>query len=251
MSAPARREAAARRPALPAYAVCQPGLEPLCAAELRALGVRAVKEERGGVSFKATTRQLYAANLWLRCATRVLVRVASFEATSFANLEKAAKDVTLDPWLGDREPVLRVSASRAVLYHTDAIAERLAGRWGGAAPATGTSEADGDAVPEDRQLFVVRNVANQFTVSVDCSGEALYKRGWRQEVAKAPLRENLAAAMLTASGWRADQPLLDPSAAPAPSPSRRRWPRWAARPASCATSPSSIGPPSRRGRGPA
>ena len=193
--------ATVRRVPHEAYAVCPPGIEAICAAELSGLGVRAVKAERGGVSFRATTRQLYAANLWLRSATRVVVRIASFEASSFAELERQAADVVLDPWLGDRPPALRVSAHRAALYHTDAIAERLHGVWGG----------PGDAEsPAENQLLVVRNVGNRFTVSMDCSGEPLYKRGWRQEVAKAPLRENLAAAMLLATGWQADQPLLDP-----------------------------------------
>jgi len=210
------RERTARRPPQQAYAVCPPGLEALCAGELRALGVRAVKPERGGVSFRANTRQLYAANLWLRTATRVLVRVAEFEATSFAELEQAARSVSLEPWLGSRPPVLRVSASRSALYHTDAIAERLAARWGGApasvsAPAPGRPVAgDADGEEDDGQLLVVRNVANHLTVSVDCSGLPLYKRGWRQEVAKAPLRENLAAALLMALGWQPSQPLLDP-----------------------------------------
>lgn len=213
-SSPADRERAAKRPLHSAYAVCPPGLEPLCATEVRALGVRAVKPERGGVSFRATTRQLYAANLWLRTATRVLVRVAEFEASTFAALEQAARSVSLEPWLGDRKPVLRVSASRSALYHTDAIAERLADRWGGvtsgSAGSAGERSVEGDDAEDDRQLLVVRNVANQVTVSVDCSGAPLYKRGWRQEVAKAPLRENLAAAVVQAVGWQPDQPLLDP-----------------------------------------
>ncbi len=207
-------ERAAKRPLHSAYAVCPPGLEALCASEVRAQGVRAVKEERGGVSFRATTRQLYAVNLWLRTATRVLVRVAEFEATSFPALEQAARTVSLEPWLGDRQPVLRVSATRSALYHTDAIAERLVERWGGTAssavPGRGEGPEDAEDGENDQQLLVIRNVANQFTVSVDCSGLPLYKRGWRQEVAKAPLRENLAAAMLLAVGWQAGVPLLDP-----------------------------------------
>jgi len=210
----AARDRAAKRPLHSAYAVCPPGLEALCATEVRALGVRAVKPERGGVSFRATTRQLYAANLWLRTATRVLVRVAEFEATTFAALEQAARAVSLDPWLGDRQPVLRVSASRSALYHTDAIAERLADRWGGvpsgSISSAGERPGEGDDAEDDQQLLVVRNVANHITVSVDCSGAPLYKRGWRQEVAKAPLRENLAAALIQAVGWQPDQPLLDP-----------------------------------------
>lgn len=206
-----------------AYAVCPPGLEALCAAEIRGLGARAVKAERGGVSFRCTTRQLYATNLWSRLATRVVVRVAQFEATTFGGLESAVRnEVDLDRWLGGRAPRLRVSSTRSSLYHTEAIAERLHGLWGepvepaaeeaGGRGFFGRPEADDEVDPSlgGAPLVIVRVVANRFTVSVDCSGEPLYKRGWRQEVAKAPLRENLAAALLAAVGWRAEQPLIDP-----------------------------------------
>ncbi len=209
------------------YAVCAPGVEPLLAAELAPLGVRAIKGERGGVSFRATTRQLYAVNLWSRLATRVLVRIGTFDAATFSELEYQAGELALDRWLGDRSPYLRVSSQRSALYHTDAIAERLHRVWGpppepvergaGAADAESVHGAheDGDTMPELEhgprgQLLVVRNVANRFTVSVDLSGAPLYQRGWRQEVGKAPLRENAAAAMLAAVGWQAPQPLLDP-----------------------------------------
>ncbi len=220
---------AGRRPLHEAYAVCPPGVEQLGAAELRRLGVRAVKAERGGVSFRCTTRQLYAANLWSRLATRVVVRAAAFEATTFAGLETAVRnEVDLDPWLGGRAPRLRVSASRSALYHTEAIAERLRAVWGepdeepvagGRRPDPGGDGADDDVdEPADDgiggpPLVIVRAVRNRFTVSVDCSGTPLYKRGWRQAVARAPLRENLAAAMVAsaeAAGWTAPQPLVDP-----------------------------------------
>jgi len=201
------RARSVRRPALEAYAVCPPGVEALCAAELTALGVRAVRPGRGGVTFRPTVRQLYAANLWLRTATRVLLRIGSFPAPSFAALEREAAQLDLEPWLGDRRPVLRVSASRSALYHTDAIAERLAKAWK-VEPVD--PHGDDDLADTDAQLFVVRNVGDEMTVSVDTSGVPLYKRGWRHEVAKAPLRENLAAAVLLASGWQPSQPLLDP-----------------------------------------
>ncbi len=203
------------------YAVCAPGVEPLLAAELAPLGVRAIKGERGGVSFRANTRQLYAVNLWSRLATRVVVRVGTFDATTFAELEHRAAELDIERWLGDRPPYLRVSSQRSALYHTDAIAERLHGVWGPPpepeplerSPApTDAQDGDHDEIDEGPagQLLVVRNVANHFTVSVDLSGTPLYQRGWRQQVGKAPLRENVAAAMLAAVDWRPTQPLLDP-----------------------------------------
>jgi putative N6-adenine-specific DNA methylase len=71
-------------------------------------------------------------------------------------------------------------------------------------------DAEHDASPSSTQLFVVRIVDDQCVISADSSGELLHRRGYRQEVAKAPLRETLAAAMLLASGWQKNDPLVDP-----------------------------------------
>jgi putative N6-adenine-specific DNA methylase len=184
------------------FAVCAPGLEPFLAAELKPLGVRVGRADRGGVPFKATTRQLYAANLWLSVASRVLVRIGEFPAGSWEELEAGLKDLPWDAFCDPGTTVrFRVSSSRSRLYHSDAIAER-AHRWLGYPPT-----AEGQ---EPGQSFVVRIVGNQAVVSVDASGEGLHRRGWRLEVGKAPLRETLAAALLTAAGWNGTVPLLDP-----------------------------------------
>ena len=79
-----------RTSTLDALVVCPPGLEGMVADELAALGVSRTRTEKGGVTCRLTTRQLYAANLFLRCATRVLVRVAGFTVRSFADLERRA-----------------------------------------------------------------------------------------------------------------------------------------------------------------
>ena len=82
-----------RRPTLSCLVVCPPGLEDVVAAELDDLGVRARQTGKGSVSADLTTRQLYAANLFLRSATRVLVRVARFTVRSFADLERRIGEV--------------------------------------------------------------------------------------------------------------------------------------------------------------
>jgi putative N6-adenine-specific DNA methylase len=198
------------RPPLDCYAVCPPGVEELTAAELAALGIRHGRADRGGVAFRATNRQLYAANLWLRTATRVVVRVASFGASSFGALEQRADEIAWPTWLGpDAVAGFRVTATASKLYHTDAIAERLARAADAAAGGPGPRRRARER-PEPTQLFVVRARNDRFTVSVDASGVSLYKRGWRQEVAKAPLRESLAAALLLALGWDGTTPLVDP-----------------------------------------
>ena len=83
-------------------------------------------EERGGLEIAVTARQLYATNLWLRTANRVLVRRAMIPARNFAQLERRATDLAWDDWLAPGPVRWRVSSSRSALYHTGAVAERLA-----------------------------------------------------------------------------------------------------------------------------
>jgi len=150
-----------------------------------------------------TLRQLYAANLHLRTATRLVVRFAEFTATTFAELERAATALPWDDWVLPGWPVsFRVTSHRSALHHTDAIAERLHRATDRPPPVEG----DG----REAALVVVRVDRDGFTLSVDSSGEPLHKRGWRVEVAKAPLRETLAAALLLGTGWDGSTPLVDP-----------------------------------------
>ncbi len=189
-------------------AVCPPGLENLLADEWRSLGLRPGRPVHGGVPFRATDRELYLANAWTRIATRVIVRLGTFVAHSFADLEHRAATL---PWhlylCTDRPPLFRVSATKSKLYHTTAIAERLHR----VTATTPLHAHPGDDVTADQvQLVVVRFSHDKVTISIDSSGDSLHRRGWRQHVAKAPLRETLAAAMVRASGWTPHRPLVDP-----------------------------------------
>lgn len=196
------------------FAVTSPGLEALAAAELEAMGVSAAAEP-GGVAWEGTREELYAANLRLRTAGRVLVRAAEFRARTFFELERHAGKVPWEQWVGPGRAVrLRVTSRKSKLYHEGAVAQRvLEAIERRAGPLQGVEAAKGEETEEegaDAQLFVVRFLRDRCTVSVDASGELLHRRGYRREVAKAPLRETLAAAMLLASGWQGSAPLLDP-----------------------------------------
>jgi putative N6-adenine-specific DNA methylase len=147
------------------------------------------------------------ANLWLRAASRVIVRVASFRATAFFELEKRAKTIPWSEFLGDASPEFRVTARKSKLYHSDAIAERLTTASSRDRGTEGRRSAH--SAPRS-QLFIVRVERDQFTISADTSGELLHMRGYRQAVGKAPLRETLAAALLMAADWAGDTPLIDP-----------------------------------------
>ena len=183
----------------PCLVVCPPGLESVVSDELADLGIRTVRSSKGSVSADMTTRQLYAANVFLRCATRVLVRVAGFTVRTFADLERRIGEVDWDHWIGAGDsPRFRVTTRSSELWHDGAVAQRFGAVLG--PPVEGARE----------QLVVVRAVNDRFTVSVDSSGAPLHERGWRQAIAKAPLRESVAAGLLVAAGWEPTTPLVDP-----------------------------------------
>jgi putative N6-adenine-specific DNA methylase len=200
---------------LACFAATAPGLEEICAAELSALGLRGAAEP-GGVGFTADGAALARANLWLRTASRVLVRIAEFRATAFYELELHAKRIDWSRYVAPRSRVaFRVTCKKSKLYHSDAVAQRLEEAVGRAVPDVETSrEKDSDeedaALPAPRQLFVVRLLHDVCTVSADSSGALLHLRGYRQQLAKAPLRETLAASMLLGAQWSDATPLVDP-----------------------------------------
>ena len=191
------------------------GLESIAAGELKSLGVRG-RQEIGGVAFTGDLDRLYQANLWLRTASRVVARLGHFHASTFYELERRAKRLPWEEFLPGSGPVrLRVTCRKSRLYHSDAVAERVLSAIAGSASRVIEASSDGlDDEGEDAdngaQLFIVRIVHDQVEISADTSGELLHRRGYRQEIAKAPLRETLAAAMVLASGWRRGEPLLDP-----------------------------------------
>lgn len=199
----------APEPDLACFAVVAPGLESLVVDELRALAavqpLRVEDSEAGGVAFKADRAGLYAANLHLRMATRVLVRVGSFHANAFSQLERRARRLPWGRFVRDGQAVVfRVTSRKSRLYHQEAVAQRLL-------DAAGGRVSDGSAGGgSGAQEFVVRLYRDECTVSADASGELLHRRGYRLDSAKAPLRETLAAAMLAAAGWSGQAPLLDP-----------------------------------------
>ena len=209
---------AAEREPLALFAITAPGLEQFAAAELRALGVAAPVIEAGGVAFTGTLDDVYAANLWMRTASRIVIRIASFHASEFHELERRAKRVPWERYIGVPARVrFRVTCRKSRLYHSDAVAERLAkiiagvhGLPGGFAIASGDESGDDAPDADDAQLFVVRLVHDEVTISADSSGALLHRRGYRQAVARAPLRETLAAAMVIGSGWDGVSPLADP-----------------------------------------
>ena len=198
------------------FAVVAPGLETLALAEAVALGLPArIEEGGGGLTWRGDLRSVLLGNVGLRIASRVLVRVASFEARAFVELERQARRIPWERMVGPSGAVrFRVTCRKSRLYHSDAVAQRLGDAVLRAVPGATIARAKGadeDTDPDDEaQLFVVRMIHDRCTVSADTSGALLHRRGWRQATAKAPLRETLAAALMAASGWDGSGPLVDP-----------------------------------------
>ncbi|MEO8908796.1 MAG: class I SAM-dependent RNA methyltransferase [Gemmatimonadaceae bacterium] len=198
------------------FAPTAPGLESIAAGELKSLGIRA-RQETGGVAFGGDLGRVYQANLWLRTASRVVVRLGHFHASTFHELERRAKKLPWAEFLPAKSAVrLRVTCRKSKLYHSDAVAERvlsaIAGSVSGPIEAEAVEPDDDTSETESKtsQLFVVRIVDDQCEISADSSGELLHRRGYRKEIAKAPLRETIAAAIVLASGWKRGDALLDP-----------------------------------------
>ena len=215
-------------PPLQMFAVSAPGLEPYTALELRQLDLLPDESGKelistwqapgteddlsGGVAFEGNLRSVYLANLWLRSANRVLLRLGDFQAAAFSELRKKASRLPWEHYLTPGRAVsLRVTCHKSRLYHSDAVAERVAGAIGDRlGKPVRVVKFDEQAEQPKSQLILVRLVHDRCTISIDSSGALLHRRGYRLAIAKAPLRETLAAGLLIASGWQPASPLLDP-----------------------------------------
>lgn len=197
-----------------AFAVTAPGLAELAAKELAGLGLSVGEVDAAGVAFETDARGLCLANLHLRTVSRVLVRIDEFRAATFHELEKRSARIDWRGWISPgRDVSLRVTCRKSRLYHSGAVAERVAGVL---APLAGRVEAGGGGQGDDpgddgeAQLVVVRLLNDRCTISLDTSGALLHQRGYRLASGKAPLRETLGAALLMVSGWAPGTPLVDP-----------------------------------------
>ncbi|WP_020675336.1 THUMP domain-containing class I SAM-dependent RNA methyltransferase [Geopsychrobacter electrodiphilus] len=190
------------QPKFNCFAVTPPGAEEICGQELRALGLDP-QVQRGGVDFTVIARDLYRANLWSRVASRVLVRMGQFKCRDFPELYKQLLKL---PWGRFVRPgvrcSVRVSCQTSRLTHTGRISETV---------LTVVEKALGGASETSafEQLIFVRFENDQCQISIDSSGELLHRRGYRKAMVAAPLRENLAAAILLKLGYDGRQPLVD------------------------------------------
>lgn len=194
------------------FAVTAPGFETLCLNELQSLATDnlSVSMDTGGVSFKGRLQECYLANLNLRTANRILMRIETVDATSFSQLQKKLSDISWELFLRANQVLqTHVSARHCKLYHTGAISERILKAIEDRKKNTEFMVPD-EISPTLPQNIYIRGVDDRFTVSIDSSGDSLYKRGLKQHTGTAPLRETLAAASLMLAGYSGKEPLVDP-----------------------------------------
>jgi putative N6-adenine-specific DNA methylase len=194
------------------FVAVTPGLEALCLEELRSLplSANAFSMAKGGIEFEGRLQDCYIANLHLRIANRVLMRIAGFKASNFSRLEKKLSSVPWEIYLSyGTIPEINTTTKHSRLYHKDAIDERIRAAIRARQGLTEFHQAGESRTSFSQQVFV-RVVDDQFIVSLDSSGDLLYRRGLKEHTAVAPIRETIAAAALRMAGYKGDEPLLDP-----------------------------------------
>ena len=185
------------------FATSPGGLEGLLAAELTALGAEEVAEQRGGVRFRGELVTAYRACLWSRVANRVLLPVARFSAADGNALYAGARGVD---WMALMQPGMSIAVDFGGMHpaveHTHYGSLRVKD-----AVVDGCREASGERPDVDVEQPGFRINAHQVgeavTLAIDLSGGSLHKRGYRRAGVGAPLKENLAAAMLLRAEWPA------------------------------------------------
>lgn len=183
------------------FATVPKGIEALLAEELRSLNAKEVVQTRAGVSFKGTIATAYRACLWSRLASRILLPLTSFRASNPAELYDGARSVSWKNHIAVQGTLaVDCSVSQSKITHShyaalkikDAIVDQFRDECG-VRPSVDISR------PDMRiNAYIHRD---QATLSLDLSGESLHRRGYREKDVAAPMKENLAAAILLYAKW--------------------------------------------------
>jgi putative N6-adenine-specific DNA methylase len=200
------------------FASCAPGIEPWLEREIRELEMgtaarasspKNIVQDIGGVRFEGDQLTMAHALVGLGLAARLLIRIATFEVTELSNLESYVGRLSWTGWLERDAPrVIRATAKKSRLYHSGAIEQRVM-RAIARRMKDEPSPVDEEAIDQAASL-VVRMDNDVCTISLDASGQPLHRRGYRLNPSHAPLREDLARAVVLASGWDRKRPLVDP-----------------------------------------
>ncbi len=185
------------------FLIATPGLEaPLCA-EAQELGFANAHRVAGGVACQGNWSEVWRANLMLRGANKVLVRIGSFPAVHLAQLDKRARKFAWGDVLRPDVPVkVEATSRKSRIYHAGAARQRV---------ERAISETLGAPISADSSVRVLLRIEKDIcTFSIDSSGDPLHKRGHKAAMAKAPMRETMAAMFLRECGFNGSEPVLDP-----------------------------------------
>ena len=161
------------------------------------------KAVHGGVAFRGHWPDVWRANLEMRGASRILARIGAFRALHLAQLDKRARRFAWGRFLRPEVPVrVEVSCKGSRIYHSGAAAQRI---------ETAIREELGAPVTADAEICVKARIEDDLvTLGIDTSGEPLHKRGHKEAVNKAPMRETLASLFLRQCGFDGTLPVVDP-----------------------------------------
>ena len=185
------------------------GLEAIVADEVRSLGFKDVKVENGKVEFTGDLSSIAKANLWLRTADRIRVKIAEFKATTFDELFEKTKALPWADWIPRNAhfPVEGKSVKSKLFSVSDcqaitkkAIVESL----------KKTYKMNWFDETGPTYKIEVALLKDKATLTIDTSGSGLHKRGYRDWIGTAPLKETMAAALIQLAKWTPDRPLHDP-----------------------------------------
>lgn len=206
-----RREPRERvEPANRFFATCPRGLEAALAEELTALGLQDVEADSAGVAFAGAWLDCQRANLLSRIASRILWRVGHGRYRGEEDIYKMAYALPWSRWF-DVDCTIRVNVAairsplRSLEFVTLRIKDAVCDRF----REQGDRRPSVDTLAPDMRIHAFLT-ADEVTLYLDTSGDALFKRGWRKRAGEAPLRENLAAGILRLTGWTPQEPLFDP-----------------------------------------
>ena len=191
-------------------APCHFGLEAVLKKEIIDLGYEISQVEDGRVTFTGDAEAVCRANIGLRTAERILIRIGSFRAVTFDELFEETKKLPWEEWIpaDGRFWVTKATSIKSRLFSPSdiqslvkkAIVERMKSVY-----HVSWFEESGAAYP-----IRVSLMKDMVTVSLDTSGESLHKRGYRKLTSKAPISETLAAALILLTPWRKDRIFVDP-----------------------------------------
>jgi len=185
------------------------GLEAVVKRELMALGFSNIKASNGKVEFEATSDDIPTANLWLRSADRVLLKMAAFPAATFDDLFEQTRALPWESWITKdgkftvtgksvKSTLGSVRACQSIVKK--AVVERLKEKYN-------TSWFEETGPDFTIQVSILQDIAQ---LTIDTSGSGLHKRGYRLQAGQAAIKETLAAALVQLSFWNKDRLLIDP-----------------------------------------